>query len=83
MLGLKRKTIKASTLDIFKVKTDTLCLLRRFFNMGVEFPDIRYNVALIYIIPPKMKKLLLLNTVLGILLMPSDSYDVRAGTDLR
>lgn len=81
MLGLKRKILKTSVLDIFQVKTESL--LCRLFNMGFAFPDIRYNVALIYIIPPQMKKVILLYTILGILLMPSDSQDVGAGTDLR
>lgn len=46
MLGLKRKTLKTSISDIFKVKSEkTLFLLCSFFNMGFEFPDIRYNLA--------------------------------------
>ena len=84
MLGLKRKTLKTVILDIFKVKTEKTFSLCKLFSMGFEFPDIRDNVALIYIIPPKIKKkLILFYIILGILLMPSDSQDVGAGNDLR
>lgn len=98
MLGLNRKTLKTSISDISKVKSEkTLFLLCSFFNMGFEFPDIRYNLAFYFHIKINLGNYFILFPILfyfhikinTTLYNPehitdaSDSQDVRARTDPR